>query len=156
TNTKAGVTKVTATANGSSKSVDTTFEFGPNFGAGCTQGLVTAGGLTYTCAMSSEVANANGISSSGSVQVNGVWYILHSWKSANAYCTNLGGRLPTLDELKALHNTLGDMKRYGWPTSSGYWSSTQSRPGYHYGLQLSGGLDYDTIDSYGSFVTCVR
>lgn len=106
--------------------------------------------------MTKAVADANRISYLSSVMLNGCQYVMHSWQGAKAYCTGLGGQLPTLGELKALYNTRGDMKLYGWPTQSGYWSSTEVSPGYHYGIQLSSGFSYSTHDVSGSLVTCVR
>lgn len=132
---------------------------GPDFGAGCNQGLVTAGSLTYTCPLTQAQADANGISYSSTYSENGFVYVLHTWGSANAYCTGLGGgyRLPTRSELVALYSAHGNMMVYaGWPTGYYYWSSTEDILGYHYAVNLHHGSVYSNLDSYNRFVTCVR
>ncbi len=131
---------------------------GPDFGAGCTQGLVTAGSLTYTCPLTQAQADANGISYSSTYTENGFVYVRHDFTSADAYCTGLGGyRLPTRTELEALFATYDNMESYaGWPTGSLYWSSTEGSPGTHYNVNLSSGVVNSALDSSNYFVTCVR
>ncbi|PPA27884.1 hypothetical protein C3737_22110 [Aeromonas jandaei] len=133
---------------------------GPNFGAGCTKGLVTIpGGLTYTCPLTQAEAEANGISYSGILSENGVVYVGHTWPKARDYCNGLGGgyRLPTLDELNALYSAYGNMTSYaGWPTGNYYWSSTEGIPGAHYNVSLGSGFVTSSYDSIKRFVTCVR
>lgn len=147
----------------SGKAVTATSTFVPDldFGAGCTQGLVTAGSLTYTCPLTKAQADANGISYTSTSSQNGFVYVLHSWRSANAYCTGLGGnyRLATRDELLALYNAHGNMELHaGWPTgNSAYWSSTEVSPGgRHYYVTLSVGTFSSYDDNLNFFVSCVR
>ena len=144
-----------------SQSVTATFTpLGPDFGAGCSQGLVTAGSLTYTCPLTQAVADANGISYTATSSMNGFVYVRHNFASANAYCTGLGGgyRLPTKAELRALYDAHGDMETYaGWPTSgAAYWTSTGVDFGAYYVINLLSGGAYSAPPSYNEFATCVR
>lgn len=165
TSTTAGSYAVTFAANalvgglsGYAGTVTSTFvQGGPNFGAGCTQGLVTLDNLTYTCPLTKAQADANNISYSSTFAENGREYVQHNWASANAYCNGLGGgyRLPNLDEVLALN--IGNMENYaGWPTTGYYWSSTEDSPGSHYGVNLRYGNVFSYVDSLNFFVTCVR
>jgi len=83
-----------------------------------------------------------------------------NWADANVFCANnkingqSGWRLPTNDELIALFNS-GAMKNQGW-TLRNTWSSVRSDNNYHYIVNMLGGGLVSTVDSYDSYVTCVR
>ncbi|PKQ71136.1 hypothetical protein CJF47_20990 [Aeromonas sobria] len=131
----------------------------PDFDAGCDLGLVfvPSNGLTYTCPVTKEEADASMISYSGVYTENGFEYVRHVWGSANAYCTGIGYRLPTRDELVALYNAHGNMELYaGWPTGTSYWSSTEGSPGKHLYVRLHDGTFFSADDNNSTFVSCVR
>jgi len=83
-----------------------------------------------------------------------------SWANANSYCANTtingqtGWRLPTKEELSALYAS-GAMKDHGWAIRN-TWSSERSGSNFHYIVNMIGGGVVSTIDSYDSYVTCVR
>lgn len=87
-----------------------------------------------------------------------------TWPVANAYCTNTvinghsGWRLPTVDELKGLHDS-GAMNGKGWAMGS-VWSSTSPSTfitGYHKQFILTLGIVGPNDDTFGgNYVTCVR
>ncbi|MFA5751081.1 MAG: DUF1566 domain-containing protein, partial [Candidatus Paceibacterota bacterium] len=94
-----------------------------------------------------------------------------TWADANTACTNNGGRLPTLEELK----TLADAECIARGNSSAtcnaalqrnppgfvalsYWSSVTvpSSSANAYGVSMSNGGVYSTPKSSGLYVRCVR
>ncbi len=90
-----------------------------------------------------------------------ITFLTKPWAEANSYCTNTaingqsGWRLPTKDELSALHAS-GAINGQGW-TLSLTWSSTPNGWGGHYYVVLDGGWVSAAPDSYeGNVVSCVR
>lgn len=85
--------------------------------------------------------------------------VQRNWSDANIYCSNLGFRLPTKDELVALYNqnTFNTINTvHGWPGTSAYWSDTLHSPGYYYTVDLSFGAVHESNRNFLRYVTCVR
>jgi hypothetical protein len=83
------------------------------------------------------------------------------WWDANAYCRKavineqIGWRLPTKDELKAVHYS--GMMKDPEGTFDLTWSSTPGSTGGHYVVGLVSGAEAVTVDTSGPYyVTCVR
>ena len=83
-----------------------------------------------------------------------------TWVEANSYCANTtirgqsGWRLPTKDELRALHAS-GAIWGQGWKGSL-LWSSTPGGSGEHYNVSLYNGTANSPYDSVIFDLTCVR
>lgn len=88
---------------------------------------------TFTCA--ATAAEEPGYASFvelGDMGPAGMDVVRMTYDEATAYCQRKGGRLPDLDEVKALYNgntfkIPGDLKLYrglGWPSSQYYWTSS--------------------------------
>lgn len=89
----------------------------------------------------------------------------YTWPQADSYCANLtqGGYsdwyLPSQSQLSAIYSAYPSNQVntvLGWPTDSGYWSSTLQNAGLHYSVYLSNGSVGYTVDSSGGYVTCIR
>ncbi|MBV7598292.1 Ig-like domain-containing protein [Aeromonas sp. sia0103] len=101
---------------------------------GCVKGMINAGGLTFTCPMTKEEAEALGIRwystyTEPNAMGENVTYILLTIENqmASGYCASLGEGfyLPSIDEVESLYDTYGNMEVYAdWPSSKLYWSST--------------------------------
>lgn len=82
-----------------------------------------------------------------------------NWSEANKYCNNSiihgmkGWRLPTSEELKALHQS-GQMKDKGWYLNR-TWSSTPHHKSDHFTVGLKRGYIAWTNDNLRQLVTCV-
>ncbi|MCJ8304736.1 hypothetical protein [Shewanella sp.] len=100
--------------------------------------------LTYTCPLTQNQADALGVDyqatySEAYAGLEGLTYITQNLQQAKRYCTDLGLRLPTKDELwLQFAIPIGDLHaEYNWPTSNNYWTSTQVGQIYYHTFDLS-------------------
>ncbi|MNF64958.1 Bacterial Ig-like domain (group 2) [compost metagenome] len=159
----AGTTTITAsgTANGVLLSETAQLTVTARVMPDCSEGSVTAMGLTYTCPLLQSEADAAGIiyTQGFTDPNNGKTTALMVWSEANTYCNNLGNgyRLPTVEELEGLVTERGGMGDYAdWPVFKFYWSSFTDYPDWHYSVSLLTGGESNYIDSTPFNVSCVR
>jgi len=141
-------------------------------------------GIKFTYKIKLESGESDDSSYASSTQTNNKWITpsekgMVTWSEAKKICSNLGGRLPTLDELKRVVIDCGGKmedddsderkgnrnnssyqscyQKKGF-TSSYYWSSTTyaSDTGYAWVVYFYGGYTYYDTKSYNSYVRCVR
>ena len=84
---------------------------------------------------------------------NLIWYPTfdkkYNWEEAKEKCREIGGRLPTVDEL------LGFME-YDKETASFYWSATEGAAADAYDVDFSNGVVYFYYKTYSLYVRAVR
>ncbi|ABS06757.1 Ig-like domain-containing protein [Shewanella baltica] len=170
---QSGISTVTASFNGTTKTVDVTFNCQSLAGA-CIDIFDTGSGKLFTNSPSVAYLNSIGGSAADGTYTEtgtngpagGTFYIFN-WNNAKALCDTysanvLGGRtnwrLATKDELKVeLFSTHSPMfKARGWPTYDGYWSLTPvpGSPNY-YDVSLNDGNFYSSNPIYTDYASCV-
>ncbi|WGW01366.1 DUF1566 domain-containing protein [Vibrio sp. YMD68] len=135
---------------------------------------VKLGNLTFHRALTEAEAVAKGFTpddtytETGTNGPSGMVVSRFNWSNADNFCENveMGGysdwRLPSRDELSQLYtstqpgNDKGMFSAFGWPQSSGYWSSTTDASSYHYRVGLLNGNVGNYDDSNHVSVSCVR
>ncbi|HDO1358654.1 TPA: DUF1566 domain-containing protein [Aeromonas veronii] len=117
------------------------------------------------------------VAAAGSINATQPTTNRYTWPQADAYCKGLtpAARLPTRKELQDIfvNNTsataIGQTNYemcdiHGWPLNGGrcggslnsYWTSEAGSSGYHWYVSMYNGLAYNSSDTNGNQVTCVR
>ncbi|EHQ16507.1 Ig domain protein group 1 domain protein [Shewanella baltica OS183] len=175
--TQSGISTITASFNGTTKTVDVTFtDVNCQSLAGACIDIFDAGNNGKLFTSSPSVAYLDSI---GGSTTNGTYsgserpygpagvFYLFNWNSANALCTtynnsSVGGRinwrLATRDELKVQLFRQHDNMYYarGWPISKFFWSLTPDGSNYYFVL-LYNGAEYSTFPdpTYAGYASCV-
>lgn len=90
--------------------------------------LITLGNKIFVPPLTTAEANSQGLwHRAGGVDAStGLTHITYWYVEAESFCrTNTGWNLTlaTLDELRELYGTFGDMTAHGWPISYQYWGN---------------------------------
>ncbi|AAZ25853.1 endo-1,4-beta-xylanase [Colwellia psychrerythraea] len=126
--------------------------------------VINAGDLVFTRPALATETTLDG----GAATVEGNKWKLFNWSEAEAYCSDIGARLPTKTELSDNLLTLvndADLVSNGsfsatehWPVNKGYWASTFPEDGKHHLMKTS--IDPAKMsalaDTNRQYVTCVR
>ncbi|WP_394293619.1 Ig-like domain-containing protein [Aeromonas rivipollensis] len=119
--------------------------------------LITLGNKIFVPPLTTAEANSQGLwHRAGGVDAStGLTHITYWYVEAESFCrTNTGWdlTLATLDELRELYGTFGDMTAHGWPISYQYWGNGGDVTTKNLATGEESGWSH-TVESYGA---CIR
>ncbi len=119
--------------------------------------LITLGNKIFVPPLTTAEANSQGLwHRAGGVDAStGLTHITYWYVEAESFCrTNTGWNLTlaTLDELRELYGTFGDMTAHGWPISYQYWGNGGGGTTKNLATGAESGWS-TTVQSYGA---CIR
>lgn len=119
--------------------------------------LITLGNKIFVPPLTTAEANSQGLwHRAGGVDAStGLTHITYWYVEAESFCrTNTGWNLTlaTLDELRELYGTFGDMTAHGWPISYQYWGNGGGVTTKNLATGAESGWS-TTVQSYGA---CIR
>ncbi|WP_393937186.1 Ig-like domain-containing protein [Aeromonas rivipollensis] len=119
--------------------------------------LITLGNKIFVPPLTTAEANSQGLwHRAGGVDAStGLTHITYWYVEAESFCrTNTGWNLTlaTLDELRELYGTFGDMTAHGWPISYQYWGNGGGATTKNLATGAESGWS-TTVQSYGA---CIR
>lgn len=114
-------------------------------------------GLVWLCPMSYEMSMLHGYNPNENHEEDGINWARYDFNRASSYCAIRGSRLPTKDELLALHaeheanNIISK-----WPLDIRYWSSDRYDGDEHIVVSLKVGNVSHDVDKDDYYTTCVK
>lgn len=131
------------------------------YGGACGAGSTVSGyGKTFTCPITTQEADAAGVSYNASYNINQKTLVTMNHNKAQSYCASLEGgyRLPTLSELNDLYQIVKFQSLSYWPIDGAiyYGSTTPDGPNYmaHSLYQLNGVAVFSPLSN--TLVSCVK
>lgn len=148
-------------SNGQTTMEATLNRFGQSFSATASLtvrgDLITIGNKIFVPPLSTAEGSSLGMwYRSGSIDAStGLSHITYWYVEAGSFCNVQTGwnlTLATMDELRELYGTLGDMTAYGWPISYQYWGNGGGATTKNLATGAESGWS-TTVQSYGA---CIR
>ncbi|MBS0041140.1 hypothetical protein KFE26_02285 [Shewanella sp. M16] len=132
---------------------------GPYFDIPVGDDLIFSGPLTLEQAQFASIGFVGYVTGNGSNGLTGSLTPTYTYAMADAYCTAIGARLPTLAELERLfaqeQSVYSGVNKQRWPAGQSYWTSTAVTSPNFATFNLDTGISTDSYPQARHFLTCV-